>query len=135
VTLEYRQRKRRINEFLFTLLASNNSMRRSAIISRVTRKTVARRLSYFSKVANRYQENLLLALPAIGKVHFDDMETSEHTKMKPLSIPIAVEHPSRLILSVDVASMPAKGLLAEKSKTHCSAAYRRVEPESDGLAK
>ena len=116
VTLEYRQRKRRINEFLFTLLASNNSMRRSAIISRVTRKTVARRLSYFSKVAERYQENLLSALPALGKVHFDDMETSEHTKMKPLSIPIAVEHPSRLILSVDVARMPAKGLLAEKSR-------------------
>jgi hypothetical protein len=67
-------------------------------------------------VATRYQENLLSALPSIDKVHFDDMETSEHTKMKPLAIPIAVEHPSRLILSVDVASMPAKGLLAEKSR-------------------
>lgn len=116
LTLEYRQRKRWVNEFLFTLLASNNSMRRSAIISRVTRKTVARRLSYFNEVAKRYHENLLSELPPITKVHFDDMETSEHTKMKPLSIPIAVDHPSRLILSVDVARMPAKGLLAEKSR-------------------
>jgi hypothetical protein len=35
--------------------------------------------------------------------------------MKPLAIPLAVEKPTRLILSFDVASMPAKGLLAEKS--------------------
>ena len=115
MTLEYRQRKRRVNEFLFTLLASNNSMRRSAVICGVTRKTVARRLSYFSKVAERYQEDLFSDLPAVNKLHFDDMETLEHTKMKPLSIPIAVEQASRLILSVDVARMPAKGLLAEKS--------------------
>jgi hypothetical protein len=71
---------------------------------------------YFSKVASRYQEKFIKSLEPVRSIHFDDMETSEHTKMKPLSIPIAVEHPSRLILSFDVVSMPPKGLLAKKSR-------------------
>ncbi|MEI6834211.1 MAG: hypothetical protein WCL28_09470, partial [bacterium] len=116
LALEYRQRKRHINKFLFILLASNNSMRRSAIIASVARKTVDRRLEYFFKVSERYQKDLLKNLPQVKEIHFDDMETSEHTKMKPLAVTLAVEHPSRLILSFDVASMPAKGLLAKKSR-------------------
>lgn len=116
LTFEYRQRKRHINRFLFTLLASNNSMRRAAIISRVNRKTVDHRLRYFQKVADHHQTNLLDSLSPVKHCHFDDIETSEHTKMKPISISIAVEHPTRLILSFDVASMPAKGLLAAKSR-------------------
>ena len=115
-TLEYRQRKRSINEFLFVLLASNNSMRRAAIICKIARKTVERRLLYFSKVAERYQKKLLASLPQEKELQFDDMESSEHTKMKPLSIPLVVTHPTRLILASDVASMPAKGPLAEKSR-------------------
>lgn len=115
-TLEYRQRKRDINEPLFKLLASNNSMRRSAILIGVARKTVDHRLLYYGKVSAAYQDHLLKNIAPVQNVHFDDMETSEHTKMKPLSIPIAVHHPTRLVLSFDVASMPAKGLLAQKSK-------------------
>jgi hypothetical protein len=43
------------------------------------------------------------------------METFEHTKLKPLSITLVVEKGSRKILDFAVASMPAKGLLFEKS--------------------
>lgn len=44
------------------------------------------------------------------------METFEHTKMKPLSITIAVIKQRRLVLGAEVSSMPAKGLLARKSR-------------------
>ncbi len=49
-------------------------------------------------------------------LEFDDMETFEHTKCKPLSITLAVQARTRRILGVEVSSMPAKGLLAEKSR-------------------
>lgn len=49
-------------------------------------------------------------------IQFDDMETFEHTKMKPVSIPLVVDTHTRLILGIDAAQMPAKGPLAEKSR-------------------
>ena len=49
-------------------------------------------------------------------VEFDDLETFEHSKCKPLSVTMMVEHNSRRILNYRVARMPAKGLLAAISR-------------------
>jgi hypothetical protein len=49
-------------------------------------------------------------------VQFDDMETFEHTKCKPLSVTLAVEEKTRRILGVEVSQMPASGRLSEKAK-------------------
>ena len=43
------------------------------------------------------------------------METFEHTKLKPLTIPMAVEQGTRRILAVDVGKIAAKGHLAKIS--------------------
>jgi hypothetical protein len=51
----------------------------------------------------------------IKKVQFDDLETFEHTKLKPLSVALAVDPYTRKILSIQVSRMPAKGPLADKS--------------------
>ena len=90
-------------------------MRRAAIIHNTNRKTVERRLVYFGRVAMHHQKLLLESLPKSDHVHFDDMETSEHTKLKGLSMALIVEHPSRIVLAYDVAQMPAKGHLAKLS--------------------
>jgi hypothetical protein len=45
-------------------------------------------------------------------IQFDDLETHEHTKCKPLSVAIAVQADSRKILGFQVSRMPAKGRLA-----------------------
>jgi hypothetical protein len=44
------------------------------------------------------------------------METFEHTKCKPVSIPLAVEKQSRRTIAIEVASMPAKGKIARISR-------------------
>ncbi len=48
-------------------------------------------------------------------VQFDEMESTEHTKLKPLSIPMVVDTKTRRILGFEVCSMPANGHLAKKS--------------------
>ncbi|MEE3078038.1 MAG: hypothetical protein VX341_01775, partial [Bdellovibrionota bacterium] len=46
---------------------------------------------------------------------FDDLITLEHTKMKPLSISLAVDRDRRIILGAEVSRIPAFGHLAKKS--------------------
>ncbi|WP_291515518.1 hypothetical protein [Bdellovibrio sp. ArHS] len=49
------------------------------------------------------------------EVEFDDLETFEHTKLKPLSVVAVIESETRRILGFKVARMPAKGLLVQRS--------------------
>ena len=53
--------------------------------------------------------------PLVTDMEFDDLETFEHSKLKPLSVVCAVESRSRRILGFRVAQMPAKGLLVVRS--------------------
>ncbi|MGZ3694451.1 MAG: hypothetical protein ACXWQO_09720 [Bdellovibrionota bacterium] len=56
--------------------------------------------------------------PKAREIEFDDLETFEHTKCKPLSVTIAVESKTRRILGLEVSSMPAKGRLVEKARRY-----------------
>jgi len=49
----------------------------------------------------------------LAEIQFDDLETSEHTKCKPLSVTLAVDPKTRKILKFKVSVMPAKGQLAD----------------------
>ena len=116
LTPEFRQKKRDLNLNVFKSLCSNVSMRRTADNEHINVKTVARRLSYFEQVARGRHALFLGSRPKSPAVQFDDMETSEHTKLKPLAIPLTVDEKTREILAFAVVPMPAKGLLAAVSR-------------------
>ena len=65
--------------------------------------------------AHYFNEQDLKNHPTVHEMQFDDLETFEHSKMKPLSVTIAVESDTRRILGFRVARMPAKGLLVARS--------------------
>ena len=77
--------------------------------------TVKRKLSFLGLQARLYNLRNRSQRSIVTNMQFDDLETFEHTKMKPLSVTLAVENRSRFILGFEVSRMPAKGLLAEKS--------------------
>ena len=68
--------------------------------------------------ARRRQDRWVKDLPkhSIPAIQFDDLETAEHTKCKPLSVTLAVEPESRKVLNFKVSRMPAKGLLAKRAR-------------------
>lgn len=111
----YRQHKRHINPNLAVLLSSHVSQRRCAKLLKVNRKTIGRKLVFFGQHLRERNEQFLDQVQKteglFTHVQFDEMETSEHSKCKPLSIPLCVTS-ERLILGLDVAVMPAKGRLA-----------------------
>lgn len=111
----YRQKKRRLNPRINELFCSGVSQRRIAILLKINRKTVARKLIFLAKMARQKNLKDFNNLPFIENIQFDDMETIEHTKCKPLSITLAVEKERRFILGFRVSQMPAKGHLAKIS--------------------
>jgi transposase-like protein len=111
------QKKRRINFPLSRLLVSGVSQRRAARILGVNPKTVVRKFHFLGDRANARHQTWLSTIPknSISEIHFDDLETAEHTKCKPLSVSLAVDPKGRKILNFKVSQMPAKGLLAKRS--------------------
>jgi hypothetical protein len=112
----FRQHKPYLNGRIVADLCSGQSQRRIAYRRKINRKTVARKLIVMAHWARVDHAAALASRGPAAKVQFDDMETSEHTKLKPLAIPLLVAHPSRWILGWDVCAMPCKGRLAAISR-------------------
>ena len=112
--LEIYQKKRRINVVLYRLLSSGVSMRRSALLLDVHRRTIKRKFQYLgrkSKIQNRKFLEKLMQNP-VRHMQFDDLITKENSKLKPLSVSIAVDVNRRFILGAEVSQIPAFGHLA-----------------------
>lgn len=107
------QKKRHLNSEVYKLLVSGVSQRRCARLLSVNQKTVVRKFTLLGQISlqgiSYVQEKI--STP-VTDIVFDDMETFEHSKCKPLSITLAVEDKSRFILGFRVSQMPVKGHLA-----------------------
>lgn len=111
----FRQQKRQLNHDVFVHLASGVSQRRLSYLLEVNRKTIKRKFLFLGFQSLQNLRKFNLKFPRAEKIEFDDLETFEHTKMKPVSVTLAVESLSRRILGFTVSQMPCKGRLAYKS--------------------
>ncbi len=113
----YSHKKRRVNFLLKNLLASSVSLRRAAKLLRISRTTVARKLQFLGNMCRAEHLSFLTDHSAyIQAIQFDELQTIEHTKCKPLSVAMAVSVHDRKILGFSVSSMPATGYLAAISR-------------------
>ena len=116
----YRQKKRRLNPRLRALLGSAMSMRRLAVLLRTSRTTVARKLVFLGDQARAQQRHFLdehcQQNGLFDAVQFDDLETFEHTKCKPLTVTVVMNPESRLIIDYALAPIAANGPLAAISR-------------------
>ncbi len=111
----YRQKKRTLNSRVARELVAGVSQRECQRILKINRKTVVRKFIFMAECAKINLAKLNLNRPKVTTFEFDDMETFEHSKCKPLSITLVVENKTRWILGHEVAQMPAKGLLTKIS--------------------
>jgi hypothetical protein len=117
---DYRQHRREINQRLFLFLASGVTLRRAAILLESDRKTIDRKVKILGARAKVDHEEWLeerFSESKVRHIQFDDLETSEHTKCKPVSVTLAVQNKSREILDFHVKRMPAKGMLAKVARS------------------
>jgi transposase-like protein len=113
----FKQHKRHYNRAVGLVLVSGVSLRRAAFILNLNRKTVVRKFLFLGKLAQRNLEEMNLKSEPCSMIEFDDLETSEHTKLKPLSVTLAVEYKTRRILGFCVSQMPANGRHAALSRS------------------
>ena len=117
-SLERHHKKRRVNYRLFRLMTTPCSMNRAARELHINYKTVQRKMEYLAKKSKIKQAQFIKKLERnkVISMQFDDLITIEHTKMKPLSITLAVDKKTRYILGAKVSTIPAFGLIADKSR-------------------
>lgn len=113
----FRHRKRREVPMIRALYSSGISMRRMAKVLRLHRTTIKRKVLYLSLQAQKNLTKFHHSLHAnpVEKVQFDDLISLEHTKLKPLSVSIAIDKSTRKFLAFSISKIPAFGHLADKS--------------------
>lgn len=109
----FRQKKRGLNFKIKKELASGVSQRRIARNFNLSRSTVRKKFLFLGSLAAEELRQFNEKKPRAKIIEFDDLETFEHTKCKPLSVTLVVEHRSRRILGFAVSKMPAKGRLSK----------------------
>lgn len=111
----FRQKKRHLNPVIKRMLANTNSLRGTAKILGISRLTVARKAAFLGLRSEFRFHTRNQSRPKAREIEFDDLETFEHTKYKPLAITIAVETGTRRILGIEVSRMPGKSSLRKKA--------------------
>ncbi len=109
------QKKRHKNETIRKLISGGMSQREIARTLNLNRKTVVRKFLFLAQKEEEKFRAYNRSQPLAMEVEFDDLETFEHTKLKPLSVTLMVEYKTRRILDFEVSQMPAKGHLAKKA--------------------
>ncbi len=113
--IDYRQQKRWFNQSCFVTICSGVSQRRTAYIFRVVPRTIARRVMRFGKICEENLAKYREQRAKVNEVQFDELESFIHTKLKPVTIPIAVEKKTRKVLAISIGNIGAKGPLKQIS--------------------
>jgi transposase-like protein len=107
--ITYRQHFPQLNEMIYRLHCEGCSIRAIARVLKIHRMTVSQKLLWLFENLKDFQ-----TIPESKILYFDEMESFEHSKAKPLTIPIFVNEKYE-ILAIRVGEMPAKGHLAKIS--------------------
>lgn len=136
----FSQKKRHLNKRVIDLLTAGVSQREAARVLGLNPKTVVRKFRLGMREAKAKLQAWNRKFPLCEEVEFDDLETFEHTKCKPLSVTLMVEYKTRRILGFEVSQMPAKGRIAHlarkkygKRPDHRPSARRRLFSEMKEL--
>ena len=122
----YKQHKPELNNPIFNFYASNVSQNRLAVNLKCNVKTIVRKIKYLAYKARIIHEHKLNnGELKVGIVQFDEMETFEQTRMKPVAIAIAVEsywddekrvYRTGRIIDAIAAPMYYRGIMAKKAQ-------------------
>lgn len=111
------QKKPDLNEKIMVLYCEGNTLRGIARILQVGYHTVVRKWRFMAgKVRVKHLTTLEFGEIVTKYIQFDEMETFEHTRKKPLGIEVSIRPKNGQILSAKVCRIPIKALTIAKSE-------------------
>ncbi|MBM4253706.1 MAG: IS1 family transposase [Deltaproteobacteria bacterium] len=125
--LTYRERKPHLTQLVMRSLMESVSQRGCSRMLGCRPVTVARKMVRLGARAEfhlKSRASIEIANGTETTAVFDEMETFEHSKCKPVSIALAVSASTRQVIAVHAAQMPAKGMLKD-------IALKRYGPRKD----
>lgn len=127
--LTYRQKKPGINAKFMKIYNSGVSLRRTAFLLGVNRKTLANRILTHGRHFRQAHEKLIKETNYFwgARFSFDEMESKIGSKYYPVSIAIAVNEDSGRIIDIQVARMPLKGRVLEAAQREGETIPKQVD--------
>ncbi len=101
-----------LNKIIALRIIEGNSLRSISRTEGLTYNNTYKKFLWLKKVVNFHKKSTVMQAK---EIQFDELETIEHTKCKPVNIVLLVNEKYQL-LAAKVAEMPAKGRLAEFSR-------------------
>ena len=127
-----KQHKPQLNDRIMVLYCEGNTLRGMARILGVTYQTIVRKWRFMAGKARIRHEVALQGEIVTKYIQFDQMETFEHTKEKPLGIALSIRPKTGQILSAKVCRIPIRALTIAKSK---SQQYNKKTDRKEAFAK
>ena len=107
------QKRPDLNSQVYRLYCSGTTQRRIAKELGCNLKTVVRKFLFMAREARKAHERMLASnADSVDEVQFDEMESFEHTRLKPVSIALAVSGDGKQIIDAQVGTLHYKGRLA-----------------------
>ena len=118
---DYRLKKPRLHFLLFDEFISKCTMRQSARLHGLSRKTVSHRLDRIGRHCEGFHRHLLARAAVqgglLGIFQLDELETFEtDRRLQPITVPVLIESSSYFVLHIAVAPLPARGGLTARNR-------------------
>ena len=129
---DYRHKRMDLNKRIALSIIEGNSLRSISRQEGLTYNNTYKKFLWLKRVVNFHKKFTLMRAETI---QFDELETIEHTKCKPVNV-ILIVNENCQILTAKVAEMPAKGRLAEFSrKKYGQRRNQRAEKMQEAFAE
>ena len=112
-----KQKKPELNQKIMDLYCEGNTLRGIARILKISYDTVTKKWRFMAEKARiKHLTTLEFGEIVTKYIQFDQMETFEHTKEKPLGIALSIRPKTGQILSAKVCRVPIRALSISKEK-------------------
>ncbi len=109
---DYMHKKPHLNAPFLRLMVSCVALRQAARVLQVARRTVEHRFRWLTRHATLLQLNCLRGARLYGPFQLDELESFEHSRLQPLTVPVLIDRDTFFIVATEVGSLRRKGRLS-----------------------